>query len=242
VRFGTFNAILVPNFLSNEIYQDQVNIPLTYAKGEWIGNFTIPTNDFGYSQFGIAGSWNIYIEGVSANGIPTFSPSTLNVSQLEVFPVATAGKIYVLPYVYLNKFSGNFAAYSDIADAIIKNHNATIVDSVVTNLTVINGTVTLVNTNVTHLNDTLGKVILVGLSSIKPVKISSGNENSPSKLQENVSSSNHDSSTTIRDSSITKTSGNSQPSGSSQLIGIGILLVILVVVALVAVITRRRFS
>ncbi|BBG22749.1 hypothetical protein IC006_0033 [Sulfuracidifex tepidarius] len=249
VKFGTFDAILVPQFLLTQVYQDQIVVPLHYDKGEWIGNFTVPVDAFQSSQFGSAGYWNVYLEGTSFNGFPTFSPSTLNVSELEVLPISVSSKIYVLPYIHIKEFKGNFTAYSYISNAVIKNHNATIVDSIVNNLTVINGTVTLVNTNVTHLNDKLGNVHLVGLSSINPIRLSSSHANAPSKLQENYTSNQEENYTSHQAYTNTtmptgvSTSQSSTSSTNIYIIPIISLLVIAVmIIGAIAILTKKKFS
>ncbi len=239
VKFGTFNAILVPEFLLTQVYQDQVVVPLHYDKGEWIGNFTVPVNAFQSSQFGSAGYWNVYLEGVSSNGFPTFSPSTLNVSELEFLPISVSSKIYVLPYIHIQEFTGNFTAYSYISNAVIKDHNATIVDSIVYNLTVVNGTVTLVNTNVTHLDDKLGNVNLVGLSSIKPIHISSSHSNAPPELQENYTS--HQIYTNVTEPTENSTPSNYASDVNPYIVPI-ILLLIVVIIGLIALLVKRKFS
>lgn len=240
VKYGTFDAVLVPNFLLNNIGQDQVVVQLNYDHGKWVGNFTVPEDAFGSSQFGSSGYWNVYVEGTSFNGFPTFSPSYLNVSSLEILPSAVNTRIYVLPYVYIKNFDGNFAAYSYVQNANIVDHNATIINSVINNLIVKNGTVTLINSTVLHLTQEVnGSVERLGITNIKVTNITAiGKSNSPSKYQENVSMTQNTSST----SPISLTQNNTNSKVILQFSTLIALMAILAIVIFIALLTRRKFS
>lgn len=156
VTLGTFVAIVIPSYLN--YYYDQLSsdfvVPLSYHNGTWIGYVQIPSglegNLLGYSPYGISGEWNILIEGISANWFPTDTNTYLSWSSLNLYPVNYNSKIIVLPYVYVNYFNGTVAYDMYIKDAVITNHNATFIDSLIENLTVVNGTAYLINSQVIH--------------------------------------------------------------------------------------------
>ncbi|ADB88720.1 S53 family peptidase [Saccharolobus islandicus] len=172
VKYGSFSAIILPSYLSSQFdnLQLQYSVPLTYFNGSWIGQLQIPSgsssNSLGYSTYGISGYWYVYVEGISADGIPTSFPATLNINTLSINPISPSGQFVVLPYVYVHVFNGTIAFNEFIDNAVIVGHNATFVNSIIRNLIVDNGSVTLinsralnvslVNSQIININSTIG--------------------------------------------------------------------------------------
>ncbi|AWR98190.1 peptidase S53 [Acidianus sulfidivorans JP7] len=106
VKFGIFNAVIIPSYLATDFDSLDLtfSVPLEYINGYWIGNITTPSgnsnNPLGYSTYGLAGKWYIYIYGVSSSGIPVSFNSSLDYSTLNIIPKAPNKIFYLLPYVY----------------------------------------------------------------------------------------------------------------------------------------------
>ncbi|WP_338604009.1 protease pro-enzyme activation domain-containing protein [Sulfolobus tengchongensis] len=169
VKYGSFSAIVVPSYLSSEFdnLQLQYSVPLDYSNGSWIGSLQIPSgsssNSLGYSTYGISGYWYVYVEGISAEGIPTVFPASLNVNSLTINPLLPSNEFVVLPYVYVNVFNGSIAFNEFINEAIIVGHNATFINSIVGNLIVKNATVTLIDSKALNVN--LSNASIISLNS-----------------------------------------------------------------------------
>lgn len=154
VKYGSFSAIIIPSYMSNNFdnLELQYSVPLTFVNSSWIGKLQIPSgetaNSFGYSTYGISGYWYVYVEGVSSDGLPVNFPSTLNVNSLSINPLIPSQKFIVLPYVYVKEFNGTLAFNEYIEEAVIINHNATFINSIIGKLIVKNGTVKLINSKV----------------------------------------------------------------------------------------------
>lgn len=167
VTLGTFSAIVFPSYLN--YYYDQLSsnfvVQLKYQNGSWIGYFTVPNgieaNILGYSSYGISGTWNVIVEGISSDWYPTNTSTYLSWSTLNLIPTLYNTRIYVLPYVYVNYFNGTIAYGMYIEHAVIINHNATFVNSLINNLTVINGTAFLINSQVFHSQIISAKVYIM---------------------------------------------------------------------------------
>ncbi|QGA53354.1 peptidase S53 [Sulfolobus sp. E5-1-F] len=195
VKCGSFSAIIVPSYLSSQFdnLQLQYSVPLTYFNGSWIGKLQIPSgsssNSLGYSTYGISGYWYVYVEGISADGIPTSFPATLDVNTLSINPLSPSSQFVVLPYVYVRAFNGTIAFNEFIDNAIIVGHNATFVNSIIRNLIVENGSVTLINSRalnvslinsqIIKINSTIGNnvnyITTIGSNYIKSGYLSVGN-------------------------------------------------------------------
>lgn len=155
VKFGTFNAVVVPSFLLREFESLSITFatPLQYYDGYWIANISVPsgiTNPFGYSSSGIAGEWYIYIYGISNLGIPTPLVTSLDYNYLAIVPSPSNYTFTLLPYIYTPYFNGTIAYNLYIENATIINHNATFVNSIIKELVAINATVILINSQVIH--------------------------------------------------------------------------------------------
>ncbi|AZF69438.1 peptidase S53 [Saccharolobus solfataricus] len=222
VKYGSFSAIIVPSYLSSQFdnLQLQYSVPLTYINGSWIGQLEIPsgssTNSLGYSTYGISGYWDVYVEGISADGIPTNFPATLDVNTLSINPISPSSQFVVLPYVYVSVFNGTIAFNEFIDKAIVVGHNATFINSIIRNLIVENGTVTLINSKVQN----------VSLVNSEIIKINSTVGNNVNYI------------TTIGNNHA-KSSYPSLDSGS--ILTIGIVLDIITIIALILIKRRKKF-
>lgn len=192
VRYGTFSAIIIPSYLSSNFdnLQLEYSVPLTYVNGSWVGVFKIPNgasaNSLGYSTYGISGYWYVYVEGISSEGLPVNFPASLNVNSLSINPLQPSRELVVLPYVYVEEFNGTLAFNEYINKAIIIDHNATFINSVIANLIVKNGSVTLINSKVfnislansklININSTFGSYNTISNQTIRvPLLITSNN-------------------------------------------------------------------
>ncbi|NON61705.1 peptidase S53, partial [Acidianus sp. DSM 29099] len=164
VRFGTFSAVIVPDYLKSAFDSLSVSYstPLNYVNGSWIAYITTPSpnsNPFGYSAEGLSGNWEIYVYGESSTYWPTQFPNVLNYQSLSVLPSSPNLQFELLPYTYIYTFNGTLAYRDYIYNATIINHNATFIDSVINNLKLDNGTITLINSIVYHNETFNGKII-----------------------------------------------------------------------------------
>jgi subtilase family serine protease len=153
VKFGTFNAVIIPSFMKGEfdVLDLEFSTPLYYNHGDWIGKITTPcekSNPLGLSAEGLSGEWYIYVYGTSYDGIPISFPATLSYSSLNIIPSKPNTKFVLIPYVYVRNFNGTVANNLFVCNATVINHNATFINSIIRNLTVINGSVYLVNSHV----------------------------------------------------------------------------------------------
>ncbi|ARM74981.1 S53 family peptidase [Acidianus manzaensis] len=198
VKFGIFNAVIIPSYLAGDF--DSLDItfstPLIYHNGYWIANITTPSgnsNPLGYSTEGLAGNWYIYIYGVSSSGVPISFPASLDYSSLAIVP-STPNKIFsLLPYIYTSFFNGTIAVNMYIQNAVIINHDATFIDTIIQNLEAKNSTITLINSQVIHEkidnskiisneNITSDEITTNTSSTISPNTTINGNNVSNSKL------------------------------------------------------------
>jgi len=215
VKFGMYSATVYPRILSYDYstITTLLQIPLWYnpSINLWVGNATLPSSlslgnltYYAVTYYGVP--FDIYVSGVSADGIPT----TTNISAQHEF--------YVLPYTEVqgktidagltyNAFLrndvivGNVTLVNDVLDNVtieghvtIANSNVTsmtvkggsvnIVDSQVSSITAINSSVSLVDTSARYVNLTSSTISLVNskVISISPslpiVTISSPTPNS----------------------------------------------------------------
>ena len=146
VTYGIFSAIFVPSYLSNQMENLQLSysVSLQYENGYWVGRFSIPPGSYNGSGATIdqlAGSWDIYIVGSSADGIPLPFNSTLNYNSLSVQPISATKTFLVLPYNFVPVFTGSYAYHIYADKAIIENKTAIFIDSIVNNLIAINSTI-----------------------------------------------------------------------------------------------------
>ncbi|BBL46716.1 S53 family peptidase [Metallosphaera sedula] len=174
VKYGTFTAIVIPSYLQDSFDTLAISnaVPLEYRNGSWIGYFNLPSggssNGLGLSPYGLAGSWQIYIDGVTYDGYPTALKSSLDYNTLSVIPQPYTDFV-LLPYVLTPTFNGTSGYNLYILNATIINHNATLVNSVIYNLTAVNATVSLINSQVFHY--TLTNSTLLNNTAITPVQI-----------------------------------------------------------------------
>jgi len=164
VKYGTLTAFLIPSYLQDSFDTLSIgfSVPMEYVNGTWVGNFTLPSgttaNSLGLSPYALSGEWQIYLDGVSYDGIPTNTSSVLDYVTLNVVPRPLAS-FTLMPYVYTPFFNGTSGYNLYVVNARIIGHNATLVNSVVYNLTVINATVSLVNTQVFHYSIVNGSIL-----------------------------------------------------------------------------------
>lgn len=215
VKFGIFNAIFVPSYLSNDLENLQLSfsVNLKYTNGEWVGNYTVPPGSYNGSGATIdqlAGLWNIYIVGSSASGIPLSFNSTLNYNNLIIQPVSSTLSFLVLPYNYVPIFTGNYAYHIFAGKAMIYNGTAVFIDSIVDNLTAINSTIYSYSSQFKHITLINSKILELGNIS-----------NLSTKSIINVTSS------------ITKPTSTTPTVSTSQITNFGELFVTEVVVGLV---------
>ncbi|BCU69289.1 S53 family peptidase [Stygiolobus caldivivus] len=169
VKFGTFSAIIVPRYLVSQLDDLEISntVPLTYNHGVWLGNFTLPSGNSpnsGISSSDASGVWDVYIVGSSYNGYAIPFNSTLNYESLTISPLYDGLTFVVLPYTYVENFSGSLAYGLYIENAVFKNENVTLVNSIVENLTAVNSSILLINTQVHHL-DLINSEILKNIST-----------------------------------------------------------------------------
>jgi len=155
VKFGIFSAIFAPNYLSSQLDNLQISysVSLQYINGFWVGNFSIPAgsyNDSGVTVDQVAGVWNVYIVGTSAEGIPLPFNSTLNFNNLIIQPITSAISFLVLPYNFVQTFTGNYAYHIYAEKAVIENKTAIFIDSIVNNLTAVNSIIYSYNSQFRH--------------------------------------------------------------------------------------------
>ncbi|BAB67272.1 S53 family peptidase [Sulfurisphaera tokodaii] len=155
VKFGIFSAIFVPNYLMSQLDNLEISysVSLSYKNGEWIGNFTIPEGSYDNSGLTIdelAGVWNVYLVGISSNGIPLPFNSSLNYNTLNIEPTSTGLSFLVLPYNYVPQFNGNYAYHIYAPKAVIENKTVILIDSIIENLTAINSVIYSYNTQIYH--------------------------------------------------------------------------------------------
>ncbi len=168
VKYGTFTAVLLPSFLSQDFDSLSTNYayPLSYYNGVWIANISVIngslSNSLGLSQEALSSNWYGYVFGVSASGDPTYLPSSINFNTLNIIPEIPQFSFILLPYTYIKYFNGSYAYGDYINYADIVNHNATIIDSIVRNITVINGSVKLINTQLYNYSVINGTIIFNG--------------------------------------------------------------------------------
>ena len=153
VEFGTFTAIFIPRYLVSQFNNLEISnaVQLTYTDGKWIGNFTIPSGNnpnSGMSTDSVAGEWDVYVVGSSFNGYPIPFNSTLSYQSLTISPLYEGLTFVVFPYTFIKNFSGNIGYGLYVQNAVFKDENVTLIDSIVENLTAINSTIMLINTHV----------------------------------------------------------------------------------------------
>ncbi|BFH72568.1 S8 family serine peptidase [Sulfurisphaera javensis] len=217
VKYGVFSAIFVPSYLLSDIDSLQISysVPLTYKNGIWIGNFTVPAGSYsnsGVTVGEIAGTWNVYIVGLSANGIPLPFDSTINYNTLNIEPTSTELSFLVLPFNYIPTFTGSYAYHIYTPNAIISNKTVVLVNSIIDNLTAINSVIYSYNSEIYHV--TLINSKIVNISNI-------------SNISNNIKVIND---TIISTSTSISTSNNIT---ASQLLGFGDLFMIELVIALI---------
>jgi len=183
VKFGMYSAIVYPKiFSSNYSYISQITfsifgevdqIPLWYnpSLNLWVGNVTLPSSlslgnltYFVTTYYGVP--FDIYISGVSANGVPT----TTNISAQYEF--------FVLPYTevqgrtidsgltydaFLNNVTivGNVTLVNDVLENTKIEGHVTIVNSNITSITVKDGSVKIIDSQVSSINAINSSVTLV---------------------------------------------------------------------------------
>jgi len=167
VKYGIFSAIFVPNYLSSQMENLQLSysVNLQYDNGYWIGNFSIPPgsyNNSGVTTDQIAGLWNVYIVGSSADGIPLQFNSTLNYNSLSIQPVASTVSFLVLPYNFVPLFTGSYAYHIYADKAMIENKTAVFIDSIVNDLTAVNSTIYSYTSQFKHVTLVNSKIVNVG--------------------------------------------------------------------------------
>ena len=175
VKFGMYSATIYPRILSSEYsyITALLQIPLWYnpSMNLWVGNATLPSSlslgnltYFVTTYYGVP--FDIYVSGVSANGIPT----TTNISAQYEF--------YVLPYTevegktidagltynaYLvnDVIVGNVTLINDVLDNVTIEGHVTIINSNVTSVTVKGGSVKIVESPVSSLTAINSSVTLI---------------------------------------------------------------------------------
>jgi len=170
-KFGMYSATLYPTILSpNYSYiTTLLQIPLWYnpSLNLWVGNVTLPSllsrgNLTYYAVTYYGTPFDIYVSGVSADGVPT----TTNISAQQEF--------YVLPYTQVQ---GQTIDAGLTYNAYLKNDvivgNVTLINDVLENVT-IKGHVTIANSNVTSITVKDGSVYIVNsqVSSITAINSS----------------------------------------------------------------------
>jgi len=183
VRFGEYSAFLYPASLAGEyttlMHQEYAGgqlVQLTYDPGldAWVGNVTLPSpaeqgglSGLGLSTLDYSGPYDVYVTGLSADGVPT--ATTIGAEQ----------PFYIQPYVY---YGGSTAVPSGpqiafdgsqlpptgkltgdlfIGTNSVSDGNITITDSqILGNVTVANSTVTLVGVTGGDFNTTGSRLIL----------------------------------------------------------------------------------
>ncbi len=154
VALGSFTAVVIPSFMADNF--DSLSIsyayPMVYVNGTWVANVSVVNgstpNGFGLSEGALSSPWYIYVFGSSSSGYPTETPSSLNYNTLNIAPEFPSSSFILLPLAYVSLFNGSYAYGDYINYAYIVDHNATIVDSIVRNATIINATVTLINSQI----------------------------------------------------------------------------------------------
>jgi len=105
VRFGTFNAVVIPSFAAGNFEGLQLlqSIQLSYSGGLWVGNFTVPSgnspNLYSLSPEALSGYWDVFVQGISADGHSTQVVLNFNFSTLNFNPPTPQAQFVVLPYV-----------------------------------------------------------------------------------------------------------------------------------------------
>jgi hypothetical protein len=183
VRFGEYSAFLYPASLAGEyttlMHQEYAGgqlVQLTYDPGSdaWVGNVTLPSpaeqgglSGLGLSTLDYSGPYDVYVTGLSADGVPT--ATTIGAEQ----------PFYIQPYVY---YAGSTAVPSGpqiafdgsqlpptgtltgdlfIGPDSVSDGNITITDSqILGNVTVANSTVTLVGVTGGDFNATGSRLTL----------------------------------------------------------------------------------
>jgi len=179
VKFGMYSATIYPTVLSFDysIITTLLQIPLWYnpSMNLWVGNATLPSSlslgnltYYAVTYYGVP--FDIYVSGVSADGVPT----TTNISAQYEF--------YVLPYTevkgqtidagltynaYLKNdvIVGNVTLINDVLDNVTIEGHVTIVNSNVSSLTVKGGSVEIINSQVSSINAINSSVTLVDTSA-----------------------------------------------------------------------------
>lgn len=154
VRYGMFTAVVTPSGASGEFETVQTSqyVQLNYTNGSWVGYFQVPAGDrgnfYGQGVQGLAGTWDVYVSGVSWDGFPTPTSLSLDYSTLSLSPPKPSAQFAVVPLVYTPFFNGTVAYGLFIENATIIGHNATFIDSIVQHLKVRDGEVQFINSTV----------------------------------------------------------------------------------------------
>jgi subtilase family serine protease len=237
VKFGVFSAIFAPRYLVGDLdsLQLSMSVTLQYENGYWVGQFTIPTGNglfSGMSSYEISGLWDVYIVGSSYTQVPIAFTSTLNYNNLNIIPLGEGLTFSVLPYEYVKFFNSTIGYNLYIKNAIFKDENVTLVNSIILNLTAINSTILLINSNVLHYH-------LVNSKIYSELNITNFNQ---SKSEEIVNTSvQHEQ---VNDSNVTEVTkpATTQTYGTTSLLPIYIVSILLAFVPLLIVIIKDRLS
>ena len=166
VKYGIFSAIFVPSYLSSQLDNLQISysVSLQYVNGHWVGNFSIPAGSYdnsGVTIDQIAGVWNVYIVGSSADGVSLPFNSTLKFINLSIQPITSTISFLVLPYNFIQTFTGSYAYHIYAEKAIIENKTALFINSIVNNLTAVNSTIYSYDSQFKHVTLINSKIITI---------------------------------------------------------------------------------
>ncbi|MEM0374037.1 MAG: protease pro-enzyme activation domain-containing protein [Sulfolobaceae archaeon] len=182
VKFGSFSAIIVPSYMYYNIENLPIDfiVPLRYNGSLWIGEYKVPNStSLGLPITGSSDVFNIYVQGISSDLIPSSFNVKFDISTLSLLPLSSPVKIVVLPLIYTNYFNGTLAYNQYIKTAVIENSNSTFINSLIENLTAINSKIILINSKVISLMNINSTIIqynsTISESSILYINTSNSN-------------------------------------------------------------------
>ncbi|MEM3269666.1 MAG: protease pro-enzyme activation domain-containing protein [Saccharolobus sp.] len=146
VTYGVFTALVFPKQIEgqySELSQEVVQVLLTYnaSLGLWQGSYITPSiNNLGNATYlnpgYYVGEFDIYVQGVSFNGIPTSTNSIKS--------------FLILPYNLIsNKEIDTLIPVNSVLENTNITYNGTLTNVIMLGINTLHGTINLVDTNIT---------------------------------------------------------------------------------------------